>query len=75
MDLKGKENAQFCRVRTRILGRGSGYYVLLKVNQLPTSTLVEKNLNKIRIGKKPPHKHMKFFWCDTYAHVQKKKKE
>jgi hypothetical protein len=41
------------------------------VNISPSSTLVDKNLHKVWIGKKPCLDHLRVFGCDSYVHVPK----
>jgi hypothetical protein len=69
-DGKSKEHAQWCRVRTRILGRGSGYTCYL-VNRSPSSALDDKTPHEVWSGKKPSLQHLRVFGCDAYVHVPK----
>jgi hypothetical protein len=73
VDGKRKVHAQWCRVREIILGRGSGYYMLL-VNRSPSSTLDDKTPQEVWNGKKPSLTHLKVFGCDAYVHVPKENK-
>ena len=41
------------------------------VNRSPSSTLVEKNLPEVWIGKKSSLEHLKVFGCDAYVHLPK----
>jgi hypothetical protein len=41
------------------------------VNQLPSSTLDDKNPHKVCSGKKPSLQHLRVFGCDAYVHVPK----
>jgi hypothetical protein len=41
------------------------------VNRSPSSSLVEKHLHEVWIGKKPSLEHLKVFGCDSYVNVPK----
>ena len=63
-------HAQWCWVRARILGRGSGY-CMLSDNKSPLSTLGDKTPQEVWNGKEPSLTHLKVFGYDAYVHVPK----
>ena len=65
-------HAQWCWVRTRILGRGDGAICYL-VNRSPSSALEDKIPQEVWIGKKLSLSHLRVFGCDAYVHVPKEK--
>jgi hypothetical protein len=62
-------HAQWCRVRTGILGRGSGYYIL--PGQLVTLIITGRTPHEVWTGKKPSLTHLRVFGCEAYVHIPK----
>jgi hypothetical protein len=70
VDGKIKVHAQWCRVRTRIMGKGSGY-CMLHGQSSTLASLDEKTPHEVWNGKKPSLTHLRVFGCDAYVNVPK----
>jgi hypothetical protein len=69
-DGKSMKHAQWCRVRTIILGRDSGYN-MLPGQSITFSALDDKTPHEVWSAKKPSLQHLRVFGCDSYVHVPK----
>ena len=74
-DGRRKEHSQQCRVRTRIIARGSGYNMLPGQSIILISVILisayDKTPHEVWYAKKPSLQHLRVFACDAYVHVPK----
>jgi hypothetical protein len=64
-------HAQWCQVRTRILGKRQWVlHVTWSINH-PHQHLDDKTPHEVWTGKKPSLTHLRVFGCDAYVHVPK----